>query len=113
MELYTVNLEAGRPTVAVARQLMLSRLRTARAGGVRVVKLIHGYGSSGAGGAIRADVHRQLAEKKAAGSIRAWVRGEDFSPFDADSRAILEACPPLRKDPDLIRQNHGVTFVLL
>lgn len=96
MELYTVNLEAGRPTVAVARQLMLSRLRTARAGGVRVVKLIHGYGSSGAGGAIRA-----------------WVRGEDFSPFDADSRAILEACPPLRKDPDLIRQNHGVTFVLL
>ena len=86
---------------------------TARAGGVRVVKLIHGYGSSGAGGAIRADVHRQLAEKKAAGSIRAWVRGEDFSPFDADSRAILEACPPLRKDPDLIRQNHRVTFVLL
>ena len=113
MKLFTANLELGRPTVAVARQNLLHQLRMAKAAGCMVVKLIHGYGSSGTGGAIRMDVRRLLAEKKAAGQIRAFVPGEDFSPFHADARAMMDACADIRKDPDVARQNHGVTFVLL
>lgn len=110
---YKANLETGRPTVAVAHQNLLTQLRAARAAGAGAIKLIHGYGSSGEGGAIRADVHRTLQAQKAAGRIRDYVKGEDFSPFNPVARAILERCPELRKDADLVRQNHGITVVLL
>src|SRR5690606_36375658 len=49
----TVDLEADRPTVAQAMRRMESELMAARTLGARVVRLIHGYGSSGTGGRIR------------------------------------------------------------
>ena len=113
MKLYIINLELGMPTVAIARQNLNQQLRTARAAGCRVVKLIHGYGSTGRGGAIKADTLRSLESKRAAGQIKAFVVGEDFSPFNATARAMLDLCPVLRRDPDLTRQNHGITMVLL
>ena len=113
MELQVINLESGMPTVEMARTHMNHMLRMAKASRVKVVKLIHGYGSSGKGGAIRRDVHKTLQEKKAKGEIKAFVRGEDFSMFDADSRRIVDACPSMRKDIDYGRQNHGITVVLL
>ena len=88
-------------------------LRSAKANRVKVLKLIHGYGSSGKGGAIRADVLAQLAQKKRAGQIKEFVRGEDFSPFDSAARAIIAACPSLSRDIDYSRANHGITMVLL
>ena len=48
-----VNLEAGMPTVATAKGLLSQSLRTARANGTHLVKLIHGYGSTGKGGSAR------------------------------------------------------------
>ena len=66
MECQIVNLEAGMPTVDMARTHLNMTLRSAKANRVKVLKLIHGYGSSGKGGAIRADVLAQLAQKKQA-----------------------------------------------
>ena len=48
-----VNLEDGMPTVEEARLRMNYELQNARREGCAAVKLIHGYGSSGAGGALR------------------------------------------------------------
>ena len=110
MECQIVNLEAGMPTVDMARTHLNMTLRSAKANRVKVLKLIHGYGSSGKGGAIRADV---LAQKKRAGQIKEFVRGEDFSPFDSAARAIIDACPSLSRDIDYSRANHGITMVLL
>ena len=113
MECQVINLEAGMPTVDMARTHLNMALRSAKANRVKVLKLIHGYGSSGKGGAIRADVLSQLAQKKRVGQIREFVRGEDFSPFDSGARAIVAACPLLARDPDYSRANHGITMVLL
>lgn len=113
MKPYILNLELGMPPVEFARKKLHQGLRTARASGCRVVKVIHGYGSSGKGGAIRADALKVLAEKKRLGQIRAFVPGEDFSVFSSDTRTMLELCPELRHDLDLTRQNHGITMVLL
>jgi len=88
-------------------------LRTARACGAGYVKIVHGYGSSGRGGAIKAALPARLAELKKAGRIRAYVAGEDFSPFDADARAMLDEFPELRRDADFAQGTHGVTVVLL
>jgi len=46
-----VNLEEGMPQVEEARLRMQYELQLAKKQGYTAVKLIHGYGSSGAGGA--------------------------------------------------------------
>lgn len=113
MECQVVNLEAGMPTVEMARTHLNMALRSAKANRVKVLKLIHGYGSSGTGGAIRSDVQSQLAAKKRLGQIKDFVKGEDFSPFHSGARAMIAACPSLARDSDYSRSNHGITMVLL
>lgn len=108
-----VNLEQGMPTVEAARIKLDQALRTAKARRLVTMKIIHGYGSSGKGGAIKRDVQSFLAGKKRAGLIRGFVPGERFSPFDPAARAILDACPALSRDSDYSRGNDGITIVLL
>lgn len=101
------------PTVQNARIKLDQALRTAKARRVPVLKIIHGYGSSGHGGAIKRDVQTFLAGKKRSGFIRQFVPGEKFSPFDPAARAILAACPALARDNDFTRGNDGITMVLI
>jgi len=111
---YTIiNLEAGMPTVAVARKRLEQALRTAKARRTGVLKIIHGYGSSGRGGAIKRDVQAVLAGSKRSGQITAFVPGEDFSPFHADARRMIDKYPGLARDRDFTRSNNGITMVLL
>lgn len=109
----TINLEQGMPTVETARQKLEQALRTARARRTPVLKVIHGYGSSGKGGAIKRDVAQTLTKKLRAGEIRAFVHGENFSPFDESARKILDQCPGLKGDKDYTRGNDGITIVLI
>jgi ribosomal protein S9 len=76
----TVNLEANRPTAEEALRIMESELTACRRRGVRAVILIHGYGSSGVGGAIRTAVRRRLAESGLRGVVRMSAGGEEWSP---------------------------------
>lgn len=108
-----VNLEQGMPTVEMARNRLNNALQTARMQGDKAIKIIHGYGSSGKGGAIKADVHKNLAQKLRSGAIKSYVKGEDFSPFSEVSRQITAKCPDLTKDKDYSRGNDGITIVLL
>lgn len=113
MAIYTLNLEAGMPTVGAARQRLTQGLRTARAQGVQAVKIIHGYGSTGKGGAIRKDVQGYLAAQKRAGKLREVVPGDQFTPFEAAARNAIALCPELTRDADYVRYNSGITIVLL
>ena len=108
-----VNLESGMPTVEGAMIQLRQTLLTPKSRRVNVVKLIHGYGSSGKGGAIRGAVRRELERRLQEGSIRGYIPGEDFSPFDETSRRAIAQCPQLGKDRDYARTNHGITIVLL
>jgi uncharacterized protein YaaW (UPF0174 family)/DNA-nicking Smr family endonuclease len=107
-----VNLEAGYPTVEEARKRLSEEIKSANKAGVTVLKLIHGYGSTGNGGAIRNGIRHSL-RRRTDGSLRVVVHGENWSIFGEDSRQLLEACPELKVDRDLDRSNPGVTFVLL
>ena len=109
----TVNLEAGMPTSDQAVRRLTYELNAAKTLGCGVLKLIHGYGSSGTGGKIRVEVRRYLDRQAHLKKIRLYECGEEFSIFNANTRALLDACPELRKDADLERHNNGVTFVLL
>ncbi len=107
-----VNLEAGMPSVQTAHVLLNQALISARANRIKAIKFIHGYGSSGRGGAIKQDVHRTLLEKKRAGIIKEFVKGEDFDPFHSTARKVLELCPELNRDSDYNRGNDGITIVV-
>ncbi len=109
----TLNLEAGMPNTKTARLRLTEGLRTARLAGYKAVKLIHGYGSSGRGGAIRRMTLEELSRMKKRGQIRAYASGEDFSPFSEDGRKIALAIPQAAQDRDYSRGNDGITVVLL
>lgn len=113
LETLTLNLETGRPLAAEAAARMRSGLRSAKSQNLRAVKLIHGYGSSGKGGAIKSRIHRELIQMKQEGEIYEYIRGEEFSPFEESARRALAVCPFLSKDADYSRCNHGVTVVIL
>lgn len=108
-----VNLEQGMPTVESAMMQLRQTLLTARARRTGVIKLIHGYGSSGRGGAIRTATLRELNQRKQNGQITEYVPGEEFSPFYANARHAVELVPELRKDHDYTRTNQGITIVIL
>ena len=110
--LRTVNLELGKPTVEQAVTKMNQAVFSAKASGTRVIKLIHGYGSSGKGGGIRHGVHRELEAKKTEGIIKEYVPGDAFSPFSSAGRKALAAMPELSRDRDYSRGNLGITLVL-
>ncbi|HUJ96250.1 MAG TPA: Smr/MutS family protein [Terriglobales bacterium] len=101
------------PTVHQALGRLDYELAAARREGHRILKLIHGYGSSGAGGDIRIAVQRRLMEKSHDGEIRACIFGEDWSISDERTWKLLKTRPELKEDRDLGRKNLGITIVVL
>ena len=106
-----LNLELGRPTANQALRWLEAELEAARKMNTPLLKLIHGYGSSGKGGRIRTASRRYLEEAAAQGRIAAYLLGERFTIFDETTRRVLTRYPQLRSDRDLDRGNRGVTFV--
>jgi len=109
----TLNIEANLPTVDEARRLLLAELRSAKAAGVLAVKIIHGYGSTGKGGALRGALRISLLRRKKEGLVTRVIFGEKWSVFEDDARYALERCPELRHDRDLNRSNEGITIAVL
>ncbi len=107
-----INIESGMPTAEVALARLSQGMRNAKASKAFGIKVIHGYGSSGKGGVIKSRLLQLLTEKKREGSIRDFIRGEDFSPFSAGARQAIESCPSLSKDKDYARGNMGITIIL-
>lgn len=109
----TYNVEAGLPTLDEARRLVLEEIKRARREGVRVLKVIHGYGSSGKGGALCVGLRKSFRLRKKERVINDFIAGEDFSIFNRIVLALLEAVPELRGDPDLDATNEGITVLWL
>jgi len=111
--LRTFNVEEGLPSLEEARKLVIEEIRRAKGSGIRVLKVIHGYGSSGKGGKLCIGLRESFGLRKKEGVIRDFVAGEDFSIFDNRTLTLLEAVPELRGDPALNATNEGVTVVWL
>jgi hypothetical protein len=108
-----INLEEGFPTRDQAYQKLEAALARARKDGIAVVKLIHGYGSTGAGGVLRFAIRGFLRQRKEKGEIAAFVNGESWSCYDERSKALFARVPELVVDSDVGCGNKGITLVLL
>lgn len=113
MRLRTFNVEAGFPTLDEARKLVIAEIKTAKREGMCVLKIIHGYGSSGKGGKLNFGLRKSFVLRKKEGVIREFIAGEDFSIFNPTVLNLIEAVPELRSDPDLNATNEGVTVLWL
>jgi len=108
-----VNLKEGMPIVREAMSRMQSELRRAQNEGVKLVKFVHGYGSTGVGGEIRIAVQNGLLRRVQQGELKAVIFGEDWRISDENTWELLKRMPELKQDSDLGRQNRGITIVVL
>jgi hypothetical protein len=113
MNLKTCNVEAGFPSLDDARRLVLEEIRKSKREGVRVLKVIHGYGSSGKGGTLNHGLKKSFVLRKKEGVIKDYIPGENFTIFNPVVLELLVAVPELRADSDLAATNEGVTVLWL
>jgi hypothetical protein len=109
----TFNVEAELPTLEEARRLVAAEIKQVKREGFKVLKVIHGYGSTGTGGKLCIGLRKSFGLRKKEGVIKDFIPGEDFSIFNEAVLKLLEAVPELRGDPDLHATNEGVTVVWL
>ena len=79
-EVKIINLKKGLPRVYEALQKMKYEISKARSRGFRIVRLIHGYGSTGTGGKIKQAVREELAGMQHRGDVKSFVVGDDGNP---------------------------------
>lgn len=108
-----INLEKGMPLVEQALERLRNELFVSKRQGIKVITLIHGYGSSGKGGGIRREVRQYLRYLQHQHQINDMILGEEFSRNSGRGRQLLRRFPFLADHRDLNRANPGVTLVIL
>lgn len=101
------------PLVHQALQRLDRELALARQENAILLKMIHGYGSSGAGGEIRIAVQNRLLQMARDGQILGCIFGENWTKSDEAAWKLLQSHPELKSDSDLGRGNRGITVVIL
>jgi len=107
-----VNIKSDMPGVHEALQRLDREIALARQQKQPLLKVIHGYGSTGAGGDIRIAIQRRLHDLSESGQISGCIFGENWSKTDDTAWRLLQAQPELKNDPDLGRRNQGITLVI-
>ena len=94
---------------AAAEQLLDESLRSVRgSSALRILRIIHGYGSTGKGGTLRTVVQNWCYKKRS--QLRAVVSGEDATPFNEAARTIAAECG-ISIASDLGPASDGMTIV--
>ncbi len=107
----TACIKDGLPTVDQGLARLQAELATARSGGARVLRVVHGYGSSGKGGALKDACRAFLARELRAGRIRAFVPGESYSRATVAGRDLMGKWPELKAAERTDSGNPGITLV--
>lgn len=109
----TIQIKDGQPTVDQARRRLLAAMEAAQGAGVRLIKVVHGWGSSGEGGVLGPAIRRSLRLRVKEGRALAIVPGERFSSDTLEGRDLVSRYPGIRSDSDFNRGNPGITVVEL
>jgi hypothetical protein len=113
LRLKCVNLEASLPSVIQARARLLSELEEARRAGFHILKVIHGYGSTGVGGDLRISLQSTLRQMLERHEIRNCIYGEDWRKSNDCAWELVKRYPELKDETDFGRGNRGITIVVL
>ncbi|MCM1324881.1 MAG: hypothetical protein NC218_12270 [Acetobacter sp.] len=106
-----INLKENSPTVDYALAVVEIEIENASKEGVSVIKVLHGYGSHGRGGAILIALRARLRELKKQGKIRDYFGGDKWSHFTEPARQMLQTDKSIASDEDLGKANPGITLI--
>jgi len=97
------KLEAGKKLADVLRQAKTTH---------KVVKILHGYGSTGPGGAIKSLTHQSLRNKVKKQEIKAYIPGEAIARPLSFDEVITTYKHLISNDIDFKKDNYGITYVI-
>jgi len=108
---YLFSLDVGhppRPPQKVEQELDAAWSKVRNSSTLRVIKVIHGYGSHGKGGSTRETVRNWAFQFRR--RFRATINGEDYNMFDDDTQELREECGQIA-DNDFGNGNAGMTLI--
>jgi len=108
-----VKLKENYPTVDEAMQRLAIEILTARKKDIKVIKIIHGYGSTGAGGAIKSALLNRLKAMRNDNRIKKIITGEHHNEFAGSRNYLLNKYPEFKETWIEDRGNPGITFIEL
>ena len=104
-----INLEEGMPTVDEAKSYLKMSITLCKQNKIACLAVIHGYGSSGKGGAIRTKARQWLNAQVRNGTVKVVINGEDFDVLNFKALELKGKYKELEK---LLKVcNHGMTVV--
>lgn len=101
------------PTVKQALEILDLEIKRAKNLKYPCIKVIHGYGSTGAGGKIKTKLKEVLPQKIEEGQIKDFICGQDWSIFNSKTREIITSIKGTQNDKDLDKFNIGMTIIVL
>lgn len=107
-----IDIKSSMPLVEEAMDELV-RMLSFYTGKQKVVKILHGYGSTGVGGAIKKATHRLLSQWRSSKRIMAYIPGEGFDLNSGYQEAIHTYKDLIRNDSDYGHSNDGITYVIL
>lgn len=106
-----INIKQDMPIVADAMRYLQNSIERLKRDKCDVVLIVHGYGSTGKGGAICAKARQWLKAQERNGKVKQVIFGEEFNIYNFNALALKNKCREL--DPLLRVCNNGVTVVEL
>lgn len=107
----TYDIKSDMPDRIEAGNRLRDILRLSK-GKEKVIKIIHGYGSSGTGGIIKRGVHKTLQQLQNNGQIRAYIPGESFDRLMGFDEIIRTYSHLIKHDSDYKKGNDGITYII-
>ncbi len=104
------DIKSHLPSCAEAEAELRLILLANHGGGI--IKIIHGYGSTGPGGKIKTSAHRLLEAELKAKRIAGYIPGEATVKLMGYDNLIRQHYAVLKQDADFAKGNDGITYVI-
>ena len=113
MRVLYIDVKSDMQTCLMAVAQLEIEIDACKLGGFKVLKVIHGYGSHGVGGAIKQEIHKRLKQMKSQKIITDYIPCEQWTPNNPKRAMVVKWSDELLADSDLRMLNSGVTIVLI
>lgn len=113
MDIDVIDIKSHMPPADVACAELEIRLESLKHSQVKILKVVHGYGSHGVGGEIKKQMNLLLFKLKKEKKIVDYVNGDRLGEDFIQKNALYEKYPSLILDADLKNYNSGVSIIIL
>lgn len=113
MDFKKINLKYNSPSVDEAIAILSIELECCKLEGVKALKVVHGYGSHGKGGAICFAVRNLCLRLKKQHKIKDFLIGSEWDLSNENCIKIITSLKDCYNDEDLNHSNPGITIIII